>query len=135
MNPSMKSASMVCEKQALSDISVEKVEEEVDEHAVFIVAEEMPAFKGGKEALNKFITDNIKYPVQLINSGIKGKVFVQFVVDTDGSIKDIRVLRGVHPELDKEAIRVIGLTAKMWKPGRQAGSPVKVTMILPVEFR
>lgn len=135
MNASMKSAPMVCEKQALSDISVEKVEEEVDEHAVFIVAEEMPAFKGGKEALNKFITDNIKYPVQLLNSGIKGKVFVQFVVDTDGSIKDIRVLRGVHPELDKEAIRVIALTAKMWKPGRQAGSLVKVTMILPVEFR
>lgn len=110
-----------------------KVEEEVTEE-IFVVVEEQPEFPGGNAAMMKFLSDNIKYPVIAQENGIQGRVITNFVVERDGSITDVQVVRGVDPSLDKEAVRVIQSMPK-WKPGKQRGSPVRVRFTLPVVFR
>ncbi len=100
---------------------------------VFIKVEKSPEFPGGTEALNNFIRKNLRYPEELKESGISGMVIVSFTIDADGSIKDIKIVRGLDPLLDREAIRVIKLLPK-WKPGMQNGKPVKTNYILPVKF-
>ena len=82
----------------------------------------------------KFLSNNIKYPQISQENGVQGRVIVQFVVNSDGSIVDAQVVRGVDPYLDKEALRVIGLMPK-WKPGKQRGKAVRVKFTLPVMFR
>lgn len=109
-----------------------KVEEVADE--VFVVVEENPEFPGGASAMMKFLSDNIKYPVIAQENGIQGRVITNFVVERDGSITDVQVVRGVDPSLDKEALRVIQSMPK-WKPGKQRGSTVRVRFTLPVVFR
>ena len=101
---------------------------------VFVVVEEQPLFPGGNPALMKFLGDNIKYPVIAQENGISGRVITNFVVEKDGSITDVQVVRGVDPSLDKEALRVIQSMPK-WKPGRQRGEDVRVRYTLPVVFR
>lgn len=112
------------------------VEEEEEEEAqqIFTVVEKQPEFPGGTAELMKFLSKNIKYPVIAQENGIQGRVVCSFVVNRDGSIVDIQVMRGVDPALDKEAVRVIGTMPK-WKPGEQRGKPVRVRFILPVQFR
>ena len=113
------------------------VEEEEEESAqqIFTVVEEMPDFPdGGLQGLLKFLAKNIKYPVIAQENGIQGRVVCAFVVNKDGSIVDIEVLRGVDPSLDKEAVRVLGTMPK-WKPGEQRGKPVRVKYTVPVMFR
>ncbi|MDY3069653.1 MAG: energy transducer TonB [Parabacteroides sp.] len=113
------------------------VEEEEEESAqqIFTVVEEMPDFPdGGLQGLLKFLAKNIKYPVIAQENGIQGRVVCAFVVNKDGSIVDIEVLRGVDPSLDKEAVRVLGTMPK-WKPGKQRGKPVRVKYTVPVMFR
>ena len=113
------------------------VEEEEEESAqqIFTVVEEMPDFTdGGLQGLLKFLAKNIKYPVIAQENGIQGRVVCAFVVNKDGSIVDIEVLRGVDPSLDKEAVRVLGTMPK-WKPGKQRGKPVRVKYTVPVMFR
>ena len=107
--------------------------EEVTEE-IFVVVEEQPEFPGGNTAMMKFLSDNIKYPVIAQENGIQGRVITNFVVERDGSITDVQVVRGVDPSLDKEAIRVIQSMPK-WKAGRQRGSAVRVRFTLPVVFR
>lgn len=109
-----------------------KVEEETEE--IFVVVEEQPEFPGGNAAMMKFLSDNIKYPVIAQENGIQGRVITNFVVERDGSITDVQVVRGVDPSLDKEAVRVIQSMPK-WKPGKQRGSAVRVRFTLPVVFR
>ena len=109
-----------------------KVEEVTEE--IFVVVEEQPEFPGGNTAMMKFLSDNIKYPVIAQENGIQGRVITNFVVERDGSITDVQVVRGVDPSLDKEAIRVIQSMPK-WKAGRQRGSAVRVRFTLPVVFR
>ncbi len=109
-----------------------KVEEVTEE--IFVVVEEQPEFPGGNAAMMKFLSDNIKYPVIAQENGIQGRVITNFVVERDGSITDVQVVRGVDPSLDKEAIRVIQSMPK-WKAGRQRGSAVRVRFTLPVVFR
>jgi TonB family protein len=94
----------------------------------------MPEFPGETEGLKKFIEKHLRFPVALKDAGISGNVFVEFIVDVDGSVKEVKILRGIHPELDKEAIRVIKLTSTMWKPGKQEGKAVRVRMVIPVKF-
>ncbi|MDD3788907.1 MAG: energy transducer TonB, partial [Petrimonas sp.] len=96
--------------------------------------EDQPLFPGGNAAMMKFLSDNIKYPVIAQENGIQGRVICNFVVERDGSITDVQVVRGVDPSLDKEAIRVIQQMPK-WKPGSQRGKPVRVRFTLPVLFR
>jgi protein TonB len=112
------------------------IEEENEEEAneVFVIVEEMPQFPGGDLALRQWIASNIKYPVIAAENGIQGRVFVQFVVNTDGSITDVRVARGVDPSLDQEAIRVVKTLPK-WKPGKQRGKPVRVSYTVPINFQ
>lgn len=107
---------------------------EVVTEEIFVVVEEQPEFPGGNAAMMKFLSDNIKYPVIAQENGIQGRVITNFVVEKDGSITDVQVVRGVDPSLDKEAVRVIQSMPK-WKPGKQRGSPVRVRFTLPVVFR
>ena len=110
------------------------VEEEVDDDKPFEVVEQNPEFPGGMEELNKFLNNNIKYPIIAQENGIQGRVIIRFVVSRTGEISDIQVLRGVDPSLDKEAVRVVQSMPK-WVPGRQRGKPVPVYFTLPVQFR
>ena len=113
---------------------VEVEEEEVEEQQIFQVVEEMPEFPGGMAECMKWLGKNIKYPTISQENGVQGRVTVNFVVNADGSIVDVKVLRGVDPYLDKEALRVVGLMPK-WKPGKQRGKEVRVKYTLPVMFR
>lgn len=113
---------------------VEVVEEEEEEEVVFVVVEDMPEFPGGPQALMKYLGESIKYPLIAQENGIQGRVICQFVVNKDGSIVDVEVVRSVDPSLDKEAIRVVKAMPK-WKPGQQRGKAVRVKYTLPVSFR
>jgi len=107
---------------------------EEDEQVIFQVVETMPQFPGGEQAPEFRFNENIKYPVIAQENGIQGRVICQFVVNTDGSIVDIQVVRGVDPSLDKEAVRVIQSMPK-WIPGKQRGKPVRVRFTLPINFK
>ena len=110
-------------------------EEEPEEQTIFEVVEQMPEFpNGGMAGLMQYLSKNIKYPTIAQENGTQGRVTVQFVVNRDGSIVDAKVLRGVDPYLDKEAIRVISSMPK-WKPGMQRGKAVRVKYTVPVTFR
>ena len=101
---------------------------------VFDVVEEMPSFPGGQGALMAFLSSNIKYPVVAQENGVQGRVIVGFVVERDGSITDVKIMRSVDPSLDREAQRVVKAMPK-WKPGKQNGSAVRVKYTVPVVFR
>ncbi|MBQ8154980.1 MAG: energy transducer TonB [Prevotella sp.] len=106
----------------------------VEETKVFDVVEEMPQFPGGQAALLEYLAKNIKYPVVAEENGVQGRVIVTFVVERDGSITDVRVVKSVDPSLDKEAARVVKSMPK-WQPGKQNGSAVRVKYTVPVQFR
>ena len=101
---------------------------------IFVNAEIMPAFPGGDKALLKWLSENVNYPVVAAESGTEGLVACSFVINTDGTICDVQVIRSIDPLLDKEAKRVIGLMPK-WKPGEQNGKNVRVRYTVPVRFR
>lgn len=110
-------------------------EEEVEEQEIFEVVEQMPEFpNGGMAGLMQYLSKNIKYPTIAQENGTQGRVTVRFVVNADGSIVDAKVIRGVDPSLDKEALRVINSMPK-WKPGMQRGKAVRVKYTVPVMFR
>ena len=114
---------------------VEALVEEEEEEVIFMVVETMPEFPGGQQALFKYLGENVKYPVIAQENGIQGRVICQFVVNKDGSIVDVVVVRSSgEPSLDKEALRVINSMPK-WKPGKQRGKPVRVKYTVPVNFR
>lgn len=112
---------------------IEPKHEEVDDTPLQVV-EQMPMFPGGDAEMMRFLGKNIKYPVICQETGIQGRVVCGFVVEKDGSITDVQVIRSVDPNLDKEAVRVIKTMPK-WIPGRQNGRPVRVKYIVPVAFR
>ena len=121
-------------KEEVKYTEVEVEEEEVKEKVIFQVVEEMPEFPGGMGEAMKFLAKNIKYPVAAQQAKIEGRVIVQFVVERDGSISDVHTLRGVNPDLNAEAIRVVSLMPK-WKPGKQRGKAVAVKYTMPIMFR
>ncbi|MBL8009965.1 MAG: TonB family protein [Flavobacteriales bacterium] len=106
------------------------VEEEV---MMFAAVEEKPTFPGGEAEFYKYLGKNVKYPQMEAEQGIEGRVFVEFVVDKDGSITEVRTVRGVSAGLDKEATRVMKASPK-WSPGKQNGRPVKVRYVIPINF-
>ncbi|HMM12194.1 MAG TPA: energy transducer TonB [Bacteroidales bacterium] len=110
-----------------------KEEEEIVEQEIFTIVESMPEFPGGQQAMLEFIARNIKYPPLARESGIQGRVFVNFVVEPDGSVSNVKVIRGIGGGCDEEAVRVIQSMPK-WTPGRQRGKPVRVSFNLPVRF-
>ena len=105
-----------------------------EETKVFDIVEQQPLFPGGPAALMKYLSENTKYPVVAQENGVQGRVTVQFVVEKDGSISDVHVLRGVDPSLDKEAVRVVKSMPR-WTPGKQNGITVRVNYRVPVLFR
>ena len=111
----------------------EEEEEDVEEQTIFQVVENMPEFPGGRSALMKYLATNIKYPPYAKEAGIQGRVFINFVVETNGSITNVKVLRGIGGGCDEEAIRVVKGMPK-WSPGMQRGKPVRVSFNLPVKF-
>lgn len=107
--------------------------EEVEEE-VFIIVEDMPSFQGGDQnAFRTWIQQNLRYPEIAQENGISGKVYVQFAVNSKGEVVDVKVVRGVDPALDKEAVRVVSSSPK-WVPGKQRGKPVKVQFTFPIVF-
>ena len=113
---------------------VEVEEEEVEEEQIFQIVEEPASFPGGIGECMKWLGKNIKYPTISQENGVQGRVIVQFVVNRDGTIVDAKVVRGVDPYLDKEALRVIAGMPK-WKPGKQQGKAVRCRFTVPVMFR
>jgi protein TonB len=115
-----------------SDLAVE--EEETEDAPVFFIVEEMPEFPGGDKELQKYIASSIKYPIIAQENGIQGRVYVSFVVNSKGKVEQVKIARGVDPNLDKEALRVIN-SLPTWKPGKQRGKAVKVSFTVPINFQ
>lgn len=105
---------------------------EIDEE-IFVVVEQDPTFPGGYDGLAKFLSENIKYPELAKANGITGKVFVQFTVEKDGSVSNIKLIRDIGGGCGQEVIRVVQLMPK-WNPGMQKGKPVRTSFTLPVAF-
>ena len=112
----------------------EPPKQQVDENKVFDVVEQMPTFPGGMGALQQWLHDNVHYPVIAMENGVQGRVTVQFVVEKDGSITDVKVAKPVDPSLDKEAVRAVK-SMPHWIPGKQNGSSVRVKYMVPVVFK
>ena len=115
-------------------VPVEVEEEDVQEQEIFQIVEEMPAYPGGDQKLMEYVAKNIKYPQIARETGIQGRVFVGFVVEPDGSVSNVKVLRGIGGGCDEEAMRVVKSMPK-WKPGKQRGKAVRVSYMLPVNFK
>ena len=100
---------------------------------IFSVVEQMPQFPGGDSKMFTYISRNLKYPTDAKNNNIKGRIFIEFVVEKDGSITNTKVLRGIGESFDQEALRVVK-SMPNWKPGEQRGEPVRVKVLLPIYF-
>lgn len=118
----------------IEDLKEVVTQEAPKEEEVFEMVEQQPEFPGGQAEMMKFIKDNMKYPVIAMENGVHGRVYCQFVVGANGKIRDVKVVRGVDPYLDKEAVRVIQMMPD-WIPGRQNGRAVSVRYTLPVLFK
>lgn len=112
----------------IEPLPIETADEIID------IAETMPSFTGGYEAFYKFVSKNLNYPPQARRIGVDGKVFVHFVVDKDGSLSDIKIVRGIGAGCDEEVLRIVHMSPK-WNPGLQRGNPVRVRMMLPITFK
>ena len=120
----------------MNDYGYEVGEESVEEEAIpFALVEQKPMFQGGDaNAFSKWVNQHLAYPDIAKENGIQGRVTLQLTVNTDGSVSGVKVLRGVDPSLDKEAVRVVSSSPK-WTPGKQRDRPVKVTYTFPVIFQ
>ncbi len=105
----------------------------IEEEPIYDVVEVMPEFPGGQEALMNYLTKNLKFPDQAREQGVQGTVYITFIVELDGRISGVRVLRGIDSEFDEEAMRVVR-NMPVWKPGTQRGKAVRVRYALPIRF-
>ncbi|MCK6617021.1 MAG: energy transducer TonB [Cyclobacteriaceae bacterium] len=110
------------------------VEEKEDVDQIFLVVEESATPKGGMAAFYKYVQDKMKYPAQARRMGIEGKVFVEFVINRDGSIQDVKAIKGIGAGCDEEAVRVVQ-SAPPWNPGKQRGKPVRQRYVVPIIFK
>ena len=120
--------------KAVEEIAAPEPPKHEEENKVLDVVEQMPSFPGGPAALMKYLSENMRYPAVAEENGIQGRVTVQFVVEKDGSVTDVRTMKSVDPALDREAERVVKSMPK-WIPGKQNGSAVRVKYFVPVVFR
>ncbi len=102
--------------------------------AVFVVVEEQPQFRGGEKARAQYLIKEVKYPAEAVDKGIEGVVFVRFIVEKDGSLSNVHIIRGVHELLDQEALRVVQNMPE-WKPGQNNGEAVRVQFDMPIRFK
>ena len=93
----------------------------------------MPEFPGGELALMRYLASSVKYPTIAEQNNIQGRVYIQFVINAKGEVTNVTILRGIHPSLDKEAIRVVE-NMPNWKPGKQRNTPVRVSYTVPINF-
>ena len=121
-------------KPVLLDVVVKTEAQTEPDDKPFDVVEQMPEFPGGKEALMKFISENVKYPKEAEEKGLQGRVVVRYVIEKDGSISEVEIAKSVNEYLDAEAIRVVNAMPK-WIPGKQKGEPVRVKFTIPITFR
>ena len=122
-------------KKEIVGVTVKTKEPAEDsEEGAFDVVEQMPEFPGGMAEMMKFLSMNVKYPVEAMKNGIEGRVLVQFIVEKDGNISSAKVVQKVNEQLDAEAVRVVNAMPK-WKPGKQKGQPVRVKFTIPISFR
>lgn len=120
---------------AVPSVSVESGKSVPEEKKGLVIVDELPEFPdGGQAGLMRYLTQHIRYPAYAQQRNLQGYVVCQFLVGEDGSISDVRVLQGVHPVLDNEAVRVLRVMPR-WKPGRLRGKPVRVCYSLPVVFK
>ena len=101
---------------------------------VYDCVEQMPSFPGGTQKLKEFIEENLRYPKELEETCVQGRVIVRFIVERNGKLSNVKVVKSVHPVLDKEALRIVKLMPR-WIPGRQNGITVRVKFYIPIIFR
>lgn len=118
----------------VADAKLERVEVKAESEAPYLTVEQMPEFAGGMKGIGEFLSKNLKYPKPASNAGIEGKVIVEFVVNKDGRVQDVKTLKGIGFGCDEEATRVIKLLPS-WTPGKQNGRAVNVKFVLPVTFQ
>jgi TonB family protein len=121
-------------KKQSSKAKDEKVEMKPDKNGVYQIVEEMPQYPGGEQAMMDFVSKNVVYPKEAQEKGISGRVFVSFIVEKDGSVNEVSVMRGIGGGCDDEAVRVIKAMPK-WKPGKMKGKPVRVSYMMPITFK
>ncbi len=120
-------------KSKNKSVNAKTLNDKNNEEIIYSIVDEMPEFEGGDLGLRKYIAMNIRYPIEAIKKGIRGRVYVRFVVDTKGKVKNVEIIKSVHRLLDEEAIRVIK-SLPQWKPGKQKGVAVPVYYTLPINF-
>ena len=124
----------VTEDTKVQQIVIQAAEPEEEVEEIFTIVEDPASPVGGMTAFYKYVGDKIKYPAQARRMGIEGRVFVQFVIDKDGSITEVVAVKGIGAGCDEEAVRILQGSPK-WKPGKQRGKPVKQRMVLPITFK
>jgi protein TonB len=124
----------VTEETVVEEVIVAPVVEKEDVDQIFSVVEESAEPKGGMPAFYKYVGEKIKYPAQARRMGVEGRVFVEFVVNRDGSIVDVKSIKGIGAGCDEEAVRIVQ-SAPAWKPGKQRGKPVRQKMVIPIIFK
>lgn len=117
----------------LTTINAQKTVVSKKNQKVYDVVEKMPQYPGGMVALFEFLEKNLKYPADAQKQKVEGRVIVSFIVETDGSISDINIVRKVFPSLDEEAVRLLGMMPR-WSPGLQNGKPVRVKYAIPITY-
>ena len=100
---------------------------------IFLIVEEAPEFNGGSGNLNNYLRENLEYPQNAVDNNLEGRVIIEFIINTDGTLSNIHVQNGIHESLEKEALRVVNSMPK-WKPGKNNGKHVKVKYVLPINF-
>ncbi|MGD9327782.1 MAG: TonB family protein [Cyclobacteriaceae bacterium] len=122
----------VIDQPVFVELDIEVQEEKAEE--IFTIVEQQPEPIGGFSAFYKYVGENLKYPKLAQRGNIQGRVYIEFVVEKDGSLTDIKTMKGIGGGCDEEACRIIG-NAPKWKPGKQRGRPVRVKMVIPILFR
>ena len=117
----------------LTTVSAQKTVVAQKNQKVFDVVEQMPEYPGGIQALFEYLSQNVKYPVDAEKQKVEGRVIATFIVETDGTINNVEVVKPVFPSLDAEAIRVLSAMPK-WTPGKQSGKEVSVKYTVPINF-
>ena len=137
-NARVSAQQMTRTEQTVYEISSEEImdirTQTADHDTIYDVVEVMPEYPGGLEAMGKYLSENISYPEEAKDKNIKGRVFISFVVEKDGSVTDVMLMRGIGEPCDSEALRVVRAMPN-WKPGMQDGKPVRVHYVLPILFK
>ncbi len=124
----------VTDQTKIEEIVVQAAEPEEETDQVFNIVEESATPKGGIAGFYKYVKDKTKYPPQARRMGIEGRVFVEFVIGKDGSLSEVRAIKGIGAGCDEEAVRII-MSAPAWNPGKQRGKPVRQRYTLPIIFK